>query len=70
MKYEAHRDPIQDPSLAEMTEAALRLLKRNPRGFYLFVEGEWQPLTEQSGEGMQGRVPTSVSPWCLCRGPH
>ncbi|XP_019483802.1 PREDICTED: intestinal-type alkaline phosphatase [Hipposideros armiger] len=39
MKYEAHRDPTQEPSLMEMTEAALRLLGRNPRGFYLFVEG-------------------------------
>nr|XP_054333488.1 intestinal-type alkaline phosphatase isoform X2 [Pongo pygmaeus] len=39
MKYEIHRDPTLDPSLMEMTEAALRLLSRNPRGFYLFVEG-------------------------------
>ncbi|XP_010345498.2 intestinal-type alkaline phosphatase [Saimiri boliviensis] len=38
-KYEIHRDPEQDPSLMEMTEAALRLLSRNPLGFYLFVEG-------------------------------
>lgn len=40
MKYETYRDPKQDPSLTEMTEAALRLLSRNRRGFYLFVEGE------------------------------
>uniref|UniRef100_A0A2K5U524 Alkaline phosphatase n=1 Tax=Macaca fascicularis TaxID=9541 RepID=A0A2K5U524_MACFA len=39
MKYEIHRDPTLDPSLMEMTEAALRLLSRNPRGFFLFVEG-------------------------------
>lgn len=39
MKYQAQRDTKQDPSLKEMTEAALRLLSRNPRGFYLFVEG-------------------------------
>ncbi|XP_072876390.1 intestinal-type alkaline phosphatase [Chlorocebus sabaeus] len=39
MKYEINRDPTLDPSLLEMTEAALRLLSRNPRGFYLFVEG-------------------------------
>uniref|UniRef100_A0A8C0TTS6 Alkaline phosphatase n=1 Tax=Canis lupus familiaris TaxID=9615 RepID=A0A8C0TTS6_CANLF len=38
-KYDVHRDGIQDPSLMEMTEAALRLLSRNPKGFYLFVEG-------------------------------
>ena len=40
MKYEAQRDHTKDPSLQEMTEAALRVLSRNPRGFYLFVEGE------------------------------
>ncbi|XP_045701652.1 intestinal-type alkaline phosphatase-like [Phyllostomus hastatus] len=39
MKYEVYRDPVRDPSLTEMTEAALRVLSRNPRGFYLFVEG-------------------------------
>ncbi|CAO2625295.1 Alkaline phosphatase, germ cell type [Lemmus lemmus] len=39
MNYDIYRDPTQDPSLVEMTEVALRMLSRNPRGFYLFVEG-------------------------------
>ncbi|XP_062955116.1 intestinal-type alkaline phosphatase-like [Cynocephalus volans] len=39
MKYESNRDHTLDPSLMEMTEAALSLLSRNPHGFYLFVEG-------------------------------
>ncbi|XP_060157420.1 intestinal-type alkaline phosphatase isoform X1 [Globicephala melas] len=39
MKYEFQRDHTRDPSLQEMTEVALRVLSRNPRGFYLFVEG-------------------------------
>ncbi|XP_038940613.1 alkaline phosphatase, germ cell type-like isoform X3 [Rattus norvegicus] len=39
MKYDIYRDPTQDPSLAEMTEVAVHLLSRNPKGFYLFVEG-------------------------------
>ncbi|XP_045875689.1 intestinal-type alkaline phosphatase [Meles meles] len=38
-KYEMYRNRIQDPSLMEMTEVAVRLLSKNPRGFYLFVEG-------------------------------
>uniref|UniRef100_A0A8C2VU63 Alkaline phosphatase n=1 Tax=Chinchilla lanigera TaxID=34839 RepID=A0A8C2VU63_CHILA len=38
-KFEIYRDPELDPSLAEMTEAALQVLSRNPLGFYLFVEG-------------------------------
>lgn len=39
MKFEADRDVSMDPSLEEMTEMALQMLSRNPRGFYLFVEG-------------------------------
>ncbi|XP_019358595.1 PREDICTED: intestinal-type alkaline phosphatase [Gavialis gangeticus] len=39
MKYELNRNKVLDPSLAEMTEAAIRILSRNPKGFYLFVEG-------------------------------
>ncbi|XP_061287201.1 intestinal-type alkaline phosphatase-like [Bos javanicus] len=39
MAYEIFRDHTTDPSLEEMTEAALRVLSRNPRGFFLFVEG-------------------------------
>ncbi|XP_064928901.1 intestinal-type alkaline phosphatase [Columba livia] len=39
MTYDLVRDPILDPSISEMTEAAITILKRNPNGFYLFVEG-------------------------------
>ncbi|XP_060224768.1 intestinal-type alkaline phosphatase 1-like [Meriones unguiculatus] len=39
MKYDIYRNVSADPSLVEMTEVAVRLLSRNPRGFYLFVEG-------------------------------
>ncbi|XP_004389568.1 intestinal-type alkaline phosphatase isoform X1 [Trichechus manatus latirostris] len=39
MKYDAVRNTTQDPSLTDMTKAALHLLSRNPQGFYLFVEG-------------------------------
>jgi hypothetical protein len=38
MKYDIHQDPAQDPSLAEMMEVAVCMLRRNPKGFYLFVE--------------------------------
>ena len=40
MIYDFYRDYTSDPSLEEMTEAAVRVLSRNPRGFFLFVEGE------------------------------
>lgn len=40
MKYELNRNTSTDPSLVEMTEKAVRILRRNPRGFFLFVEDE------------------------------
>uniref|UniRef100_A0A8C6RTY9 Alkaline phosphatase n=1 Tax=Nannospalax galili TaxID=1026970 RepID=A0A8C6RTY9_NANGA len=39
MKYDIYRNSSLDPSLEEMTEVAVRMLSRNPQGFYLFVEG-------------------------------
>lgn len=38
-KYNLDRDPIQKPSLAEMTEAAIKVLSRDDKGYFLFVEG-------------------------------
>ncbi|XP_056614201.1 intestinal-type alkaline phosphatase [Triplophysa dalaica] len=37
-RYELERDPKMDPSLTEMTEKAIKILRKNPKGFYLFVE--------------------------------
>lgn len=34
------RDPRLDPSIVEMTDKAIRILRKNPRGFFLLVEGE------------------------------
>ncbi|XP_039412786.1 intestinal-type alkaline phosphatase isoform X2 [Corvus cornix cornix] len=39
MKYDLVRNTTLDPSLTEMMEAAISILSRNPKGFYLFVEG-------------------------------
>ncbi len=41
VKYEHDRatDPAGEPSIAEMTEKAIRVLRKNPNGFYLMVEG-------------------------------
>ncbi|XP_040285948.1 intestinal-type alkaline phosphatase-like [Bufo bufo] len=39
MKYELNRNDSSDPSIVELTEKAIRILRRNPNGFYLFVEG-------------------------------
>ncbi|NXH03214.1 PPBI phosphatase, partial [Loxia leucoptera] len=37
-KYNMVRNTTLDPSLTEMTEAAITILSRNPNGYYLFVE--------------------------------
>ncbi|NXP24022.1 PPBI1 phosphatase, partial [Scytalopus superciliaris] len=40
MRYELNRNTSSDPSIVEMTEKAIRILRRNPNGFFLFVEDE------------------------------
>lgn len=47
MDFETDRDggPEGDPSLAEMTRTALNMLQKNPKGFFLFVEGK--PFSEK-----------------------
>ncbi|XP_048836343.1 alkaline phosphatase, tissue-nonspecific isozyme [Brienomyrus brachyistius] len=39
LRFDVERDPAMDPSLPETTEKAIRILQRNPKGFFLFVEG-------------------------------
>lgn len=39
MPYEIDRDPLQTPSLAEMTRKAIQTLSQNKKGFFLMVEG-------------------------------
>lgn len=38
-RYELDRDASMDPSLSEMVEKAIQILSKNPKGYYLFVEG-------------------------------
>lgn len=39
MKYHLEEGSDTQPTLEEMTETAIKLLKKEKRGFYLFVEG-------------------------------
>ncbi|XP_012938482.1 alkaline phosphatase [Aplysia californica] len=39
MAYEVDRDPSKEPSIAEMTEKAIQILRKNEKGFFLLVEG-------------------------------
>lgn len=61
MQYAAdrERDPGNEPALADLTATAIRILSRNPKGFFLMVEGgridhalhgtnAWRALTDTS----------------------
>uniref|UniRef100_A0A3Q0STX8 Alkaline phosphatase n=1 Tax=Amphilophus citrinellus TaxID=61819 RepID=A0A3Q0STX8_AMPCI len=39
LRFEEERDPSMDPSIVETTEKAIRILQKNPKGFFLLVEG-------------------------------
>lgn len=39
MAYTVDQD-ISNPTLEEMTRAAIEVLSRNPEGYFLYVEGE------------------------------
>jgi len=39
LSYDLDRDPVREPSLAEMTDKAIEVLSKQPKGFFLMVEG-------------------------------
>ncbi|XP_034835001.1 membrane-bound alkaline phosphatase-like [Maniola hyperantus] len=39
LRYNLQSDAASEPTLAELTDVAIRMLSRNERGFFLFVEG-------------------------------
>ena len=41
MQYEVDRvAESKEPSIAEMTEKAIKILMKNPKGYFLMVEGD------------------------------
>ncbi|KAG7488187.1 hypothetical protein MATL_G00031500 [Megalops atlanticus] len=38
MRFELFRNSTRDPSIVDMTEKAIQILSKNPKGFFLFVE--------------------------------
>ena len=40
MQYELDRNSTAEPSLAEMVEKSINILKKNRKGFFLEVEGK------------------------------
>lgn len=41
MRFEVFRNNTRDPSIVEMTEKAIQILSKNPKGYFLFVEDEY-----------------------------
>ncbi|GIX21392.1 MAG: alkaline phosphatase [Gammaproteobacteria bacterium] len=60
MRYEADRDldGTGEPSLAEMTEKALRILQRNRKGYYLMVEAGRIDHAHHAGNAYRALVDT------------
>ncbi|XP_043087862.1 alkaline phosphatase, intestinal, tandem duplicate 1 isoform X2 [Puntigrus tetrazona] len=45
MRFEVFRNRTRDPSIVDMTEKAIEILSKNPKGFFLFVEDECLSFT-------------------------
>lgn len=56
MEYELNRNNVTDPSLSEMVVVAIQILRKNPKGFFLLVEGR------NPGSAERGLLETW--PWC------
>lgn len=55
MVYELDRNNDTDPSLSEMVSVAIRMLQKNPRGFFLLVEGgEFMRMQKRGIKGGNG----------------
>jgi alkaline phosphatase len=62
MNYEADRskDRGGEPSLAEMTSAAIKVLKNNPNGFFMMVEGGRIDHAHHSGNAHRALTDTTA----------
>jgi alkaline phosphatase len=60
VQYEADRptDPAGEPSLTEMTDKALRLLLKDPKGFFLHVEGGRIDHAHHAGNAKRALIET------------
>jgi alkaline phosphatase len=58
MEFDKKRNAALEPSIKEMTETAIKILERNPNGFYLLVEGGLVTFIEDL---------QTLKTWAVCR---
>nr|XP_061790996.1 alkaline phosphatase-like [Nerophis lumbriciformis] len=58
-RFEMERNPLTDPSLTEMMEKAIKILSKNPKGYFLFVEDKGR-IDHGHHDGMAKRALTEA----------
>lgn len=60
MTYDLERNAETDPSLTEMVEVAIKVLKKNPNGFYLLVEGDLSSQRSEAAAAMLSFISSAL----------
>lgn len=60
MTYDLERNAETDPSLTEMVEVAIKILKKNPNGFYLLVEGDRSSQRSEAAAAMLSFISSAL----------
>ncbi|XP_037318426.2 alkaline phosphatase, tissue-nonspecific isozyme [Pungitius pungitius] len=68
LRFEAERDPSMDPSIAETTEKAIRILRKNPKGFFLLVEGGRIDQAHHAGRASMALHETVAFDYAIAKG--
>uniref|UniRef100_A0A7N6C1X7 Alkaline phosphatase n=1 Tax=Anabas testudineus TaxID=64144 RepID=A0A7N6C1X7_ANATE len=68
LRFEAERDPSMDPSIVETTEKAIRILQKNPNGFFLLVEGGRIDQAHHSGRASMALHETVAFDYAIAKG--
>uniref|UniRef100_A0A8P4KKG2 Alkaline phosphatase n=1 Tax=Dicentrarchus labrax TaxID=13489 RepID=A0A8P4KKG2_DICLA len=68
LRFEAERDPNMDPSIVETTEKAIRILQKNPKGFFLLVEGGRIDQAHHAGRAFMALHETVAFDYAIAKG--
>ncbi|XP_070685154.1 alkaline phosphatase, tissue-nonspecific isozyme [Pempheris klunzingeri] len=68
LRFEAERDPNMDPSIVETTEKAIRILQKNPKGFFLLVEGGRIDQAHHAGRAYMALHETVAFDYAIAKG--